>query len=394
MSRSRSIIIAGAGIGGLTAALALVRTGHRVVILEAARQLTEAGAGIQLSPNATRVLATLDIAEHLIPKSIGVEAIRIMSGRSGREIVRIPLSDAIASRYSAPYWTIHRGDLQRALLDAVEGNPDIVLRLGVSFVDHAVHANGVTVIAKTQSGVLVEEHGLAVVGADGLWSQVRSSLGHRPPRFRKRTAWRTLLPADAVDPRWREAMTNLWLGSDAHLVHYPVKGGSAINVVATMKDRNEAQGWSNVGAAKVLLTRFQRWSPDARAILAAAASWQTWSLYALSSPRWGRGPATLLGDASHAMLPFLAQGGALAIEDAAVLASCVARSPGDIAQAFRSYEGLRQARVARASRSASWTGVIYHLKGPLAAARNRVMQRLGDEKLLERQNWLYDWTNS
>ncbi len=393
MARSRTVIVAGAGIGGLTVGLALARKGFPVAILEAAQQLEAVGAGIQLSPNAARVLIELGLGDRLAPHVVTPGAIRVLQARSGREIVRIPLQDAVL-RYGAPYWVVHRGDLQCALLDEIHGASDLVVRLGISVVNHIAHADaGVTVLAKTTSGVLIEEHGRALVGADGLWSAVRQSLGlGQAPRFRLRTAWRTMVPAERVAAEWLQPLTILWLGPDAHLVHYPLRNGGAINVVAIVRDDAELRGWSAAGARGALLARFAHWHPTAAAILSAAENWQGWSLYDLPPlPCWGSGAVTLLGDAAHAMLPFLAQGGAMAIEDAAVLADELARSGDDAPRALRAYESRRQARTARAVRESARNGRIYHLKGPLAVARNLVMRSLGSERLLHHYDWLYEW---
>lgn len=392
MDRSRTILIAGAGVGGLTAALALARSGQQVVVLEAAQQLTDAGAGIQLAPNAMRVLASLGLADDLQSRAVAPAAIRILHGRSGREIVRIPLGADAERRYGAPYWVMHRADLQRALLAALERLETVTLRLGATVVDHAPHADGVTVAAKTPSGVLVQEHGAALIGADGLWSQVRRNLGHNEPRFRRRLALRTTVPAQAVAAAWREPMTNLWLGRNAHLVHYPVRGGAAVNMVAIISHPAEVHGWDAPADHPTALRSFRRWCAPARELLDGVAQWQTWSLYDLVPFRpWSRGPVTLIGDAAHPMLPFLAQGGAMAVEDAGVLAHCVARSPDDLAAGFHAYEDRRYARTARVAAAAARNGAIYHLPAPLSSARNAVMRGLGGERLRARYDWLYDW---
>jgi salicylate hydroxylase len=340
-------------------------------------------------------LIELGLGEALQSQAVVPEAIHMRSGRSGREIVCIPLGRQVESSYGAPYWVIHRADLQRVLLEAVANSPDIVLRLGFNVLDHASHANGVTVAGKTASGVIVEEHGLALVGADGLWSSVRLSLGHKiVPRFRQRTAWRTVVPAADLEPGWRTPATQLWLGARAHLVHYPVYGGAAVNIVAIVEDKSELRGWNNAGQPEMLLRQFARWPRATQAILAAASGWQTWSLYDLPPlPQWGRGPVTLLGDAAHATLPYLAQGGAMAIEDAAVLAGCAMGFRDHIPGAFRAYEGSRQSRTRKVARASARTGTIYHLRGPFGWARNYAMQMLGDDRLLRRQEWLYAWKN-
>ncbi|HXW27191.1 MAG TPA: FAD-dependent monooxygenase [Xanthobacteraceae bacterium] len=392
MARSRTIIVAGAGIGGLAAALALIHQGFRVVVFEQAEGLEETGAGIQLSPNATGILFALGVGERLKARAVAPEAIRVVRAASAREIVRIPLGRAAALRFGAPYWVIHRADLQAGLIEALEASPDFVLRLGSKVEDFAVHAHGVTVHARGRS-TLMDERGIALVAADGLWSSLRPKLGDRSaPRFRRRTAWRALVAADRVPPPAREAATVLWLGPDAHLVHYPVKGGQMINLVAIVRDDRPVAGWSAAGRRGDLAARFVGWHDDARALIRAPQTWQRWSLYdrALAHP-WGAGPVTLLGDAAHAMLPFLAQGGAMAIEDAAVLAACLARHSDEPAVALRLYEGLRRARTARAQRQARRNGRVYHLKGAAALARDLALAAFGGDRLLGRYDWLYDW---
>ena len=392
MARSRTIIVAGAGIGGLTAALALIRAGFRVVVLEQAERLEETGAGIQLSPNATGILFNLGAGDHLKQRAVAPEAIRVMRAKTAREIVRIPLGRAAELRYGAPYWVIHRADLQAGLIEALETTSDFVLRLGSTVEDYAVHAHGITVQARG-AFASSDEHGIALIGADGLWSTLRGKLGDRAaPRFRNRTAWRALVPADRVSPQAREAATALWLGPDAHLVHYPVKGGEMINLVAIVSDDRRVKGWSADGRRADLLARFSGWHKDARALIAAPPTWQRWSLYDRPLPHpWGVGPVTLLGDAAHPMLPFLAQGGAMAIEDAAVLAGCLAHHSEDPAVGLRLYEGLRRRRAGRAQRHARRNGRVYHLKGPAAFARDLALKVMGGNRLLRRYDWLYDW---
>src|ERR1044072_7998328 len=186
MARSRTIVIAGAGLGGRTAALALTRAGFRAVVLEQATRLEETGAGIQLSPNATRVLFDLGLAERLRPLAVAPDAIRVVNGPSGRDIVRVPLGAAAERRYGAPYWVIHRADLQAVLAITIAENPDVTLRLGTRVEDFAIYPRGVTVQARDAHGQR-DEQGIALIGADGLWSALRTRLGERRgPRFAQR----------------------------------------------------------------------------------------------------------------------------------------------------------------------------------------------------------------
>jgi salicylate hydroxylase len=394
LASERHVIIAGAGIGGLTAALALARAGLRVTVLDQAPRLEEVGAGIQLSPNASRVLAQLGVAERLRVTAIEPQAIRAMSGGFGREIVRIPLGATAERRYGAPYWTVHRGDLQLALADAVRATQDITLQLATRIEDFATHKNGVTVQGR-RAGEVIDARGMALIGADGIWSTVRERLRrHAPPVFRHRVAWRALVPAPMVAAPWREMMINLWLGQDAHLVHYPVKGGAMVNIVAIVNDQWKEGGWSATGDRDEIMRHFGRfsWCEAARQLVMVPDRWQKWALYDRPSPyRAGSGPVTLLGDAAHPMLPFLAQGGAMAIEDAAVLAAVLSGGGDNPAKALRAYERARRKRTATAQKAARKQARIYGLTGPEALIRNMVMRAKGGEKLLGRYDWLYAW---
>jgi len=391
VARSRTIVIAGAGIGGLTAALALARTGYRAVILEQAGRLEEAGAGIQLSPNATHVLAGLGLSDRLRPHVVAPEAIRIVNGATARDIVRIPLGTEAERRYGAPYWVTHRADLQSVLAAAIEESSDITLRLGARVEDFALHRHGVTVQLRTAQG-LGDEQGIALIGADGLWSTLRQRLGDRDePRFAQRTAWRAVVPAERLTPEFREPVTGLWLGRDAHLVHYPVKAGREVNIVAIVHDDWREPGWTAPGKPTELKARFERFAPAARALIGVPDAWQKWALFDRAPQRIrAQGPVTLIGDAAHPMLPFLAQGGAMAIEDAAVLAHCLARDEDPVA-AFRTYEQTRHRRAARVQREAQHNSWRYHLAGPLGLARNATLSALGPNRLLHRYDWLYGW---
>ncbi len=241
------IIIAGAGIGGLTAALAIARRGFRVVLLEQASRLEELGAGIQLSPNASRILIELGLGEQLRRHAVAPETFRVIDAPSARVLACAPLGAEVEKRYGAPYWVIHRGDLQAVLSEAVQASPDISLHLGTRVEDFAVHGNAVTVSALAAYRPL-EQRGAALIVADGLWSELRRRLGHRDqPRFARHTAWRALAPADAMVADLRAPAINLWFGRNAHLVHYPVRGGSLVNIVAIIRDDWREPGWKAAG---------------------------------------------------------------------------------------------------------------------------------------------------
>jgi len=388
------VIVAGAGIAGLTAALALVRFGFRVTVLEQAERLEETGAGIQLSPNASRVLIELGLGERLQEHAVVPEALRVHDAATGRAIVRMPLGPEIERRHGAPYWSIHRGDLQAALAAAVAARGDISLKLGMRVEDFETHGKGVSVAARGRSGIW-HEHGSALIAADGLWSLARGRLGFRDePRFSSRVAFRAVVPARDVASDLREPMIHLWLGRNAHLVHYPVKAGDLVNIVAITADDWQAAGWSEPAGRAEVLPRFpaERWAAPARALLALPDSWLKWALYdrpALS--RWSQGAVALIGDAAHPMLPYLAQGAAMAIEDSAVLADALARRPDDAAAAFRAYCFARRARTRRVQQLAARNGTLYHLPRLAGLARNMAMRAMGGTHLLRHHDWIYAW---
>ena len=382
-------------MAGLTAALTLARAGMRVTVFEQAEKLEETGAGLQLSPNASRILIALGLRERLAADVVAPRAIRVMAGGSGREIVRIPLGDEVERRYGAPYWSIHRGDLQSALADAAQDELDVTLKFGVRIEDFAAHVKGVSVVGR-RGGQVVDERGIALIGADGIWSNVATRLRGQSimPTFRHRTAWRALIPAEAAPQEFRAPLVHLWLGQEAHLVHYPVKAGRLINIVGIIHDEWDETGWSAAGDRSEILRHFARWawSEAVRAFVAIPERWLKWALYDRGAPfRGSKVPVTLIGDAAHPMLPFLAQGAGMAIEDAAVLADMLGKYLDDPSDALRAYEGARWHRTFRAQQFSRRQGRIYGLSGPEALIRNLAMRAMGGEKLRSRYDWLYSW---
>lgn len=398
MALTRTVIVAGAGIGGLTASLTLAAQGFRVVVLEKAERLEEAGAGIQLSPNASRILVELGLKEPLARRAVTPESVNILSARAGGEIARMPLGQAAEFRAGAPYWVIHRADLQAALQAAVNDHPDIDLRLGCQFEDVTKHARGLTVVQR-RGNARQEELAVALIGADGIWSSVRGHLfPDMQPQFSGLIAWRGTLDATALPREYTAPRVQLWMGPDAHLVAYPISAGRQINVVAIVSGTWNRPGWSAPGDVNEIKGAFAtaRWPATARMLIGAVDGWRKWALFTLPDiGRWSEGAVTLLGDAAHAMLPFAAQGAGMAIEDAAVLAKALSDSTGEntasIPAALKRYAQVRRARVLKVQRLARQQGRIYHLSGPLAIARDLAIRAIGPERMLTRQDWIYDW---
>ena len=320
-----------------------------------------------------------------------------MAARSGREIVRIPLGQPAAFRYGAPYLILHRADLQQALLKRAEAMPDIDIRLGLQFEDAAVHGNGVTVVM-LRGTQRINETAVALIGADGLWSAVRNRFfGNVAPQFSGRIAWRGTVDPSLLPRELTRTRVQLWLGREAHLVAYPIRGGRLINIVAITQGRWNRPGWSEPADAADVVQFFttDSWPGAARMMINSVERWQRFALFTLPDmPSWTHDRAALLGDAAHAMLPFAAQGAGMAIEDAATLAACLADPAAGTAQALSRYAGMRRGRVARVQRVASQLGRTYQLGGVAALARDLAMKALGGRRMLARQDWIYDWKSA
>ncbi len=391
--RGRPILIAGAGIGGLTAALALARIGADVIVIERRTRVEEAGAGIQLSPNATHILRALGLLPSLQRLGAEPRVLVVRDGSHGRRLQSMPLAEAMNYKFGAPYLTIHRADLHTLLLDHVRANPKIKLLFGrKAKAIEQESLTGLTLVTETENGEDRIE-GAALIGADGIWSDVAKIIGDTSePEFRHHCAWRGTVPLEAWPKTVRADESGLWLARNAHLVHYPIRQGKVINVVALTEDETNEPGWTRHGDPQFIRNRFTRWTQDARAVIQAVESWQTWSLYD-RTPRtqWSKGLITLMGDAAHPVLPYLAQGAALAIEDAAILAEGITNSPADLRRAFATYATKRRSRTERVQKTARENGKIFHYGFPLSIARNYILARTD---LSERYDWLYGWRSS
>ncbi len=375
MSQRLPAVVAGAGIAGLSAALALALAGRDVHVFERAETLTDEGAGIQLSPNATRHLRGLGVLDRLQTMALAPEAAIVRRGRDATVLAKLDLHDA-ERRYGAPFRVVHRADLHQVLAEAVAEQPRIALTFGkavTSWIDDGelrVGAGDCDMPADT------------LIIADGVRSALRDAFEPGAPfRHSGRTAWRTLLPAEACPAFARAPVTNLWLGPSAHLVHYPLRGGSVVNLVAVMAGTGDDE--HSVESA------FADWSRDASDFLARADTWRAWPLFSRALPSTlARGRVALAGDAAHPMMPFLAQGGAQAIEDAAALGDAFTRE-ADAANALARYARARKSRVAAVVAASERQAKIYHLGGVAAAVRNAAMRLAGETGLRLATDWIY-----
>ncbi|MFO1102705.1 MAG: FAD-dependent monooxygenase [Methylocystis sp.] len=392
---SAPIVIAGAGIGGLAAALSLARAGKRALVLERAPRIEEIGAGLQIAPNAGRVLASLGLETALAAMALEPEAINIRRGRDGAVLARLDLSDA-RNRWGAPFRLFHRADLQGALLQAALENPQTHVRSGARVGDFEARANGVRIRVHTQEGV-EEIEAAGLVGADGVRSSVRAHLvpsERDAPYYSGCVAWRATLPADSVPAALRARESNLWLLPGAHVVHYPLRDGSLINAVVIIEEPPEAEDAHSSLSLKgaELAGRFsqRRLAAELRELIEAGDSWRHWPLFMRPSlKQWTRGPVTLLGDAAHPMVPFLAQGAAQAIEDADALGGAFMRLGATVETGFAAYETVRRDRAERVVRASRRQGAYDHLSGLPAVARDLAIRALGGPGLLRRNAWLY-----
>lgn len=388
LKHSDKILIAGGGIGGLTAAVAIAQHGRPVHVLERTSTFSEAGAGIQLGPNAVRVLERLGIGQHLTAEVGKPEVLEIFDVMSGERITELPLGEFTNARYGAPYWVVHRRDLQRALLSAAETSSTIQIETGFH-VEHVEQApDGVFVSTATRK----QSEGAGLVGADGTWSEVRSAcFTDLLPQFVRKTAFRGVVDQGQVPKVFSGQNIGLWLGRASHLEHYPVSGGREVSVVVMVDDDWHGRDWGASADGETLARRLKGngWGTKILQLVSATRKWSKWALHA--GPRikkWTDSRVTLLGDAAHPVLPYLAQGGGMAIEDAAALANAVG-SRNDIVPAFAKYERMRFARATYVQAASRRFGWLFHLSPAPALLRNIALRSVSGQRLLYQLDWLY-----
>jgi salicylate hydroxylase len=390
MARAARVAIIGGGIGGLAAALALHRRGLDVTVYEQSPSLGEIGAGIGLSPNAIKACRALDIEQEVVAVGSAAEWQIMRSALSGREISRQPVA-ANSGKFGAPHLTVHRADLLAILARAL---PEQNVRTGVRCV--AVSPGTEVAVARFADGGEIEAD--VIVGADGIHSAVRASLfGPKQPRFTGCVCYRGLVPMQDV-PRDVDAKNNLlWMGPHGHIVHYPVRRGELLNIVAHFdSDAWTEESWIRQCDRAELLATYRGWHPLLLALIRGNPNWYKWALYDREPlEQWSVGRATLLGDAAHAMLPYLGQGAAMAIEDGCVLAACLAGIPGDPTAALARYEELRKPRTRAAVLGSRTRAMENHLASPWARfkrdLRFAIRNRFADDKTIFRAAWLYDY---
>jgi salicylate hydroxylase len=378
----RNYVIAGAGISGLTLALTLAKFGATVVVLERNATIQEAGAGLQISPNARRILDRLGLSDALTHVALEPAALDTYQNGRSTPFFSMEFGPIMAERFGAPYAVMHRADLAEALYRATRRFANIDIIFGVRGWDVVSHARGVTVVVDEADGQNRTTRANAFIGADGVHSHTRRHVLEGPDaQFGGRVAWRTLVPAEAVSSVIAMDRVSVFFGSGHHLVCYPLPHRGQVNLALFLpgkpEDNPRKPSLKGKGSLGVILA-------------AAGESWTPWPLYTVTTPVWHRDNIGLIGDAAHAMVPFQAQGAAMGIEDAATLGPLLVEHTEPEA-AFARYAAIRQSRVGRVARLSASNGRIFHMRWPLSVARDTVMQLQGPRAHLKRLGWIYGY---
>ena len=386
--QGRPILIAGGGIGGLAAACALARKGFPVRVLEQAPEFKEIGAGIQLGPNIFRALDRMGLRDAVLADAHVPPAMEMRCALSGDLVTRIPLDDPrFHARFQQPYAVTHRADIHAAILHGCESNNLVSLETGRTVELFEQDGDGVTLTL--QSGESIR--GSALIGCDGMWSRIREDIvGDGKPRVSGHIAYRAVLRKDEVPPDLWGPDVVLWAGPRTHLVHYPLRRGELWNIVAVFHSDRYVEGWNAEADADELWARFKGQRPEVLRMLERIETWRMWVLCDREPVKeWSKGRVVLLGDAAHPMLQYLAQGAAMAVEDAATLADTVAEQPNDLPTALAAYVQQRYLRTARVQIMARVYGDFYHARGPAAELRQQLLGPRTPEELYDGIAWLY-----
>ncbi len=381
-----SVAIVGGGIGGLSAALALLREGFDVQVYEQAARFGEIGAGIQISPNAARLLYRYGLAAAMDRYGVRPRAVHQKRWDDARTLQRALLGPDVEARFGAPYFHFHRGDLAALLAEAI---PTERAHAGHRLVD--LQERGSRIVARFDNGASAEAD--LLIGADGIHSRVRHLVfGPEKPRFTGCVAWRGLVPAERIGHLDIEVASHNWMGPGAHCVHYWVSAGRFMNVVCVVEHGAwTSESWTDKGRVEDVLALYDGWHPTVRGLISAFPETFIWALHdRLPLPRWSQGRVTLLGDACHPMLPMMAQGAAQAIEDGAALATLLKAMPDDVPAALRRYEDVRKPRATRLQEASAANRMRFHLPdGPDQQKRDHAMATSGDRSF-DNIAWLYE----
>jgi salicylate hydroxylase len=385
---TKSVIVAGGGIGGLATALMLGRDGYEVEVLEQADAFGELGAGIQLGPNVFRMFDYMGLTEAVDRVAFYPTHLGMRDVRTGEWVVRVPLGEALIAAYGFPYGVIYRADLHRVLLDACQGVSTI--RLSTRSRLDQFEPQGDRITARLFDGSTREAD--ALIGADGMWSRVREAIiGDGKPRVSGHIAYRAVLKREEVPPHlWSDEVT-LWGGEKTHLVTYPLRRGVLFNLVVVFHSNKYEEGWNTFGDVGELQDRFAEAAAPVRELLQKINVWKMWVLCDREPVKgWSSGNVTLLGDAAHPMLQYLAQGAGQAIEDACVLREALRATSGKFESAFKKYESARYLRTARVQLTARFYGDIYHASGVARELRNQLFQSGREGAGFAGLKWMYD----
>lgn len=384
------ILIAGGGIGGLTAALALIRRGFDVEIIEQAHHLAEVGAGLQISANGTRVLFELGLEKPLMQRALVPEGKEIRLWNTGQRWKLFDLGAHSVEKYGFPYVMMHRADLLDILKDAVLAAKPDAIHPGQKIAGFEADDSGVRL--RTEAGAVFK--GRALVGADGVHSVIRKQLfGSDAPKFTGCMAWRALVPAAGLRPDLRRRVGSNWVGPGRHVVTYPLRGGEVMNFVGIVeRDDWRSESWSTRGSKEECAADFIGWNDEIQELIAGIDVTFKWALMGREPlATWSRGPVTLLGDSCHPTLPFLAQGAVMAIEDGLVLARCAELHRDNLPEAFTVYEGLRKDRTARIVLGSADNAKRFHSNSlsETAEAQAYVDTQWSEEQVIARYDWLF-----